>query len=66
MGHVYELVTVRLADRPQPVMVAPDTPWLKQAIADGLLIRLDQEARERSRDGAQDGGSAKDGGHHAA
>jgi hypothetical protein len=39
---MYELVCVRLADRAQPVMVAPDTPWLKQAIADGVLVMLDQ------------------------
>jgi hypothetical protein len=46
---VYDLVTVRLADRPQPVMVAPDTPWLRQAVADGLLIVLDPPARQPGR-----------------
>jgi hypothetical protein len=45
-GNVYDLVTVRLASREQPVMVAPDTPWLRQAVADGLLIVLDQPKHE--------------------
>jgi hypothetical protein len=45
-GNVYDLVTVRLADREQPVMVAPNTAWLRQAVADGLLVILDQPKHE--------------------
>jgi hypothetical protein len=46
---MFDLVTVRLADRPQPVLITTDTPWLKQAIEDGLLIRLDPPKREPGR-----------------
>ena len=46
---VYDLVTVRLADREQPTLIAPDTPWLRQAVAEGLLIVLDPPPREPGR-----------------